>query len=118
MLAAMIPLLAAFAYVLISLKVVREREATDEAFRNGQLAALEIQRIISGFESVLITLSSAPSVRTFDPVNCASLLSSAGGRLPGVATLGVIDNEGVLRCRQDSRLAGTVIRQQAGRRRC
>jgi two-component sensor histidine kinase len=112
MLAAMIPLLAAFAYVLISLKVVREREATDEAFRNGQLAALEIQRIISGFESVLITLSSAPSIRTFDPVNCASLLSSAGSRLPGVATLGVIDKEGVLRCRQDSQGLGLSLRDR------
>jgi two-component sensor histidine kinase len=112
MLAAMIPLLAAFSYVLISLKVTREREATDEAFRNGQLAALEIQRIISGFESVLITLSSAPSIRTLDQVNCASLLSSAASRLPGVATLGVIDSEGVVRCRHDSRGLGLSLRDR------
>jgi C4-dicarboxylate-specific signal transduction histidine kinase len=112
MLAAMIPLLAAFSYVLISLKVTREREATDEAFRNGQLAALEIQRIVSGFESVLITLSSAPSIRRMDPANCSALLSAASRRLPGVAALGVIDKDGIVRCRQDDQGRGMSLRDR------
>ncbi|MBW6426094.1 hypothetical protein KX729_32540 [Rhizobium sp. XQZ8] len=111
-LAATIPMMVAFAYILFSLKVAREQEAADQVFRNGQLASLEIQRIVSGFENVLMTLSSAPAVRNFDPVECASLLRSTSKRLPGVATIGVIDKEGIVRCRQDSQGLGLSLRDR------
>lgn len=112
MLVGIIPLACAFAYILFSLKNSRQHEATDEAFNNGQLASLEIQRILTGFESVLITLSSAPAIRELHVENCTALLTAAANRLPGVSTLGVIDLEGVVRCRQDNKGLGTSLKDR------
>jgi two-component sensor histidine kinase len=113
MFAAMTPLLLALVYILFSLKSAREQEATDAAFRSGQLAAFEIQRIISGFEGVLLTLASAPSLREQDMSRCTALLSEASRRLPGVATLGFIDSKGTITCRNDGQGLGLSLADRA-----
>jgi two-component sensor histidine kinase len=100
MLAAMLPLIAVLFYNLHILHVARQREVREEAFRSGELVALEIQRIFSGMENVLSTVAAAPSVQEFDATRCGAFLANTTARLPGVATIGVIGLDGVIKCRQ------------------
>ena len=85
MLAAMLPLAVVLFYNRYSLYQSRQQETRDDVARAGQLVSLEMQRIFSGMENVLVTLSSAPSVQRMDPENCVALLANtAAGSGRGV----------------------------------
>lgn len=111
--AAMTPLLIALIYILLSLRSTRETEINHQVFQDGKLATLEIQRIVTGFESVLVTLSAAPAVQKLDSEACITLLSETSRRLAGVDTIGFIDKTGVLRCRQERQGSGVDLQDRA-----
>ncbi len=113
MFAAMTPLLIALVYILVSLTATRNKEVTDQAFQDGRLATLEIQRILTGFESVLVTLSSAPAVRQLETDRCALLLAETNRRVAGIETLGFIDKDGVIRCRHDGQGLGVIVKDRS-----
>jgi two-component sensor histidine kinase len=112
MFAAMLPLVFVLFFNLYWLQSSKEREAHAEAFRAGQLVALEFRRILTGMENVLGTMASSPSVQQFDTERCVAFLASAAKRLPGVATIGVIDLDGKIRCRQSPEGIGTNLKDR------
>ncbi|WP_312858746.1 sensor histidine kinase [Rhizobium sp. G21] len=86
-------------YNLYILYDSRREEVHAQAFRQSQLIALEIARVVSGMESVLLTVASAPAVKDFEIDRCNAFLSQTADRLAGVAAIGLLDKSGTVRCR-------------------
>lgn len=82
MLTAMVPLAAILFYNLYSLREAKQRELHAEAFRIGQQASLEMQRIVGGFQDTLIAISSAQVVQGFDAARCTEYMRMVTHQLP------------------------------------
>ena len=113
MFAAMFPLVAVLFYNLYALHNNRETEIREEAFQSGQLVALEMQRILSGMENILLAVAAAPSVQEFRADRCGLFLANIAPKVPGVSSLGVIGLDGVLKCRERSQGVGTSLADRA-----
>jgi len=105
--AALLPVSGVLFWNLQVLRTTEEREVQEAAFTMGQLAALEFQRTLSGFENLLFSVTAAPSVSERDPDKCSVYLARLAAKVPGIASLGVVNPDGTLRCRQDARGSGT-----------
>lgn len=99
-LGAMVPLVAILFFNLYEIKSAKERDVHAEAFRLGQLAALEIQRIVDGLENTLSAIATSPLVQHQDREPCNDYLSRISIQLPQFSSLGVIDRNGDIWCRQ------------------
>ena len=108
-LVAVLPLTAILFYNLYSIRLAKEREVRAEAFRTGQLAALEMQRLLGGLENTLLGIAAAPAVQNLDPVACNIYMARAGSRLPEFAGIAVLDTSGVIRCWQEEKALGTSL---------
>jgi two-component sensor histidine kinase len=97
-LAALLPAAIVLFYNLYSLRLAKETEIRDEAMRAGQFGALEIQRMISGAENVLIALSTMSVIQQHDEAGCQAYLSPVTARLPQFSILGVSDVQGQVFC--------------------
>jgi two-component sensor histidine kinase len=97
-LAALLPAAIVLFYNLYSLRLAKETEIRDEAVRAGQFGALEIQRIISGAENVLIALSAMPVIQQRDEAGCQAYLARVTARLPQFSVIGVTDVHGDVFC--------------------
>ena len=62
------------------------------------IAALEMERIVTGAEGVLQTLALAPPIRAFEAPACSAYLAEVVNRLPQLSGLAVADREGRVRC--------------------
>ncbi|MDB5524487.1 MAG: Two-component sensor histidine kinase, contains HisKA and HATPase domain [Rhizobium sp.] len=100
-LVAILPLAAILFYNLYSIRTAKEREVHAEAFRIGQMAALEMQRVLGGLQDTLLSIAAAPAVQSLDPVACNDYMVRIGGRLPQFAGIAVLDASGVIKCRQE-----------------
>ncbi|QYA04600.1 sensor histidine kinase [Rhizobium sp. B21/90] len=96
-------------YNVASARIVKEREIQVEALRSGELASLEITRIIDGLQNVMATLAAAPVVQVFNVDGCNTYLQRLGKSLPQFASLGVVDSGGTVRCIQDGKGLGITI---------
>ena len=96
-----------------STRTTREHEILTEALRSGELASLEMTRIISGLQNVMATLAAAPVIQGFDADGCNTYLKRLGRSLPQFASLGVVDRNGVVRCIQDSKGLGVSLSDRA-----
>jgi two-component sensor histidine kinase len=97
-LAALLPAAVVLFYNLYSLRLAKEDEIRDEAVRAGQFGALEIQRIISGAENVLIVLSATSAIQQRDEADCRDYLARVTARLPQFSIIGVTDVGGEVFC--------------------
>ena len=113
MLVAVLPLTAILFYNLYSIRLAKEREARAEVFRTGQLAALEMQRLLGGLENTLSGIAAAPTVQDLDPVACNIYMARAGARLPEFAGIAVLDTSGVIRCWQEEKAIGISLADRA-----
>ena len=95
-LAALLPAAIVLFYNLYSSRLAKETEIRDEAVRAGQFGALEIQRIVSGAENVLIALSAMPVIQQRDEAGCQAYLARVTARLPQFSVIGVTDVHGLL----------------------
>ena len=68
------------------------------ALRTSQIAALEMERIVTGAQGILETLAVAPTVRHFEAPACDDYLAEVSRRLPQLRGLAVADPAGRLRC--------------------
>ncbi len=84
---------------VISLRQSREAEVHARALQIGNLAALEIQRIMTGAERLMTAVARVPAVRNFEVDECIDYLRGLGADNPQFVAISVIDREGVLRCR-------------------
>jgi two-component sensor histidine kinase len=108
-LVAVLPLTAILFYNLYSIRLAKEREIHAEVFRTGQLAALEMQRLLGGLENTLSGIAAAPAVQNLDPVACNTYMARAGARLPEFAGIAVLDTSGVIRCWQEKKAIGISL---------
>jgi two-component sensor histidine kinase len=96
-----VALLPAFLILLYNLVILRETQGRDghsAALQAGQIASLEIDRIIFGSEDVLRALASAPVLRDFDSEGCSQILHQVDLQLVRFSQIRLLDADGVVRC--------------------
>ena len=108
-LVAVLPLTAILFFNLYSIRLAKQLEVHAEAFRTGQLAALEMQRLLGGLENTLLAIAAAPAVQNLDPAACNTYMARAGTRLPEFAGIAVLDADGVIRCWQETKAIGVSL---------
>jgi two-component sensor histidine kinase len=86
----------------ISLRAARETELRHAAQRSAEQTALELERIVAGAHATLDAIAAAPVVRARDWAGCEQFLERLVERLPQYVSLGVIDAQGIARCRSDA----------------
>jgi two-component sensor histidine kinase len=99
---ALAPALLILLYNEVVTRREREGEVHRTAMRIGELASLEVQRIVDGSEGVLRTLAHAPSIRDFDAALCVPFLADVKAQSPQFTSIAVADAEGVVRCRPEA----------------
>jgi C4-dicarboxylate-specific signal transduction histidine kinase len=96
--AALAPVVAMLAYS----EVVARRHRNEEVRANAAQAALqassEIERIIEGMRSLLVSVTAMPSIQDLDIPNCAKALRSVASRVPNIGTIFVLDPAGSMVC--------------------
>ncbi|MCD2172372.1 HWE histidine kinase domain-containing protein [Rhizobium sp. C4] len=97
---AIIPLAGALVVVPISMKTARIKQIHAEAFRTGELAALEISRLMIGLEDTLAAISAASALDSDNLSLCGDYLSRLSRQMPQFAGIAVLDTQGNVRCRQ------------------
>lgn len=95
---ALLPALAALLYFNLSVYRSRLNEAHETALRTGELASLEMERIVTGAEGTLIALAWTQVVRTFSSPGCGDYLSRVVNELPLFSEIVAIDDDGRIRC--------------------
>ncbi len=100
LLVAVIPLAGALVVVPISMKSARIQQVHGEAFRSGELAALEINRLMIGLEDTLTAISAASALDGGNTAICGDYLARVGRQMPQFAGIAVLDLQGTVRCRQ------------------
>jgi len=101
MLVAMLPLAAILFYNLYAIRAAKEEDLHAEASRSGQLASLEMQRILDGLKNAMFAISAAPPVQKLDVPACNSYMKAVANRMPQLAGIAVLDARGVIRCMQE-----------------
>lgn len=92
-----VPALAALVYFILTIHQAREEEVRGQALRTSELAALEIDRIVTGTDGILKTLSIAPPVADLGP-GCAAFLARESAQLPQLLGFIVADATGKVVC--------------------
>jgi two-component sensor histidine kinase len=100
LLVAIIPLAGALVVVPISMKTSRLQQINAEAYRTGELAALEISRLMIGLEDTLAAISLAPVLDTSDEATCSGYLAKVNRQMHQFSGIAVLDLDGKVRCRQ------------------
>lgn len=95
---AIVPTIAALIYYIGAVHATREREVEDFALRTSQFAALEMERITSGAESVLRTLSFAPTLVSGNPAACTDYLRAITATLPQFGGFAMTAPDGTVIC--------------------
>lgn len=93
----------------MSVKDAREQQVHSEAYRTGELAALEIKRLMVGLEDTLVAISMAPAIEASDMSVCSSYLAKVSRQMPQFAGIAVLDGSGRVRCRQEPGGVGAVL---------
>ncbi|XIK05175.1 cache domain-containing protein [Mesorhizobium sp. AaZ16] len=105
---ALAPALVILLYNEVVTRGEREIEVHRSAMRVGELASLEMQRIMDGAEGMLRVVARSPSVREFDTGSCESFLADLTTQTPQFLSVSAVDSQGLIRCR--STAPGTEIR--------
>lgn len=107
-LVALLPAAIVLFYNLYSIRQAKETEIRDEAVRAGQFGALELQRIVSGAENVLIALAASPAIQQFNGSDCTAYLRRVAARLPQFLGIAVADGQGLIVCRPKPGASTTI----------
>jgi two-component sensor histidine kinase len=99
---ALLPALGTILYNEAVFRQVRGMEVHQTALRTAELAALEMERIISGSSGILAAMARAPVVRAFSEQDCAPYLRDLRQELPQFNAIAALDAEGNLRCRSST----------------
>lgn len=113
MLMCILPLAAILFYNLYSLKESQSRRVHEDAYRLGQVASLEMARIIGGVEDTLLAVAAAPVVRGTDIVACNAYMERITEALPQFSGIAVLDSKGIIRCLQNPKGIGVSLADKA-----
>lgn len=95
---ALLPAIAIVISNVLSLYESRTREVEAQALKNAELVHLEMERIVSGAENVLIVVANSLVVRRHDVADCASFAERVVTALPYLAGLTITDPDGTVWC--------------------
>src|SRR5689334_3019286 len=98
---AMLPAVVIQAYNEFDLRRSREAEIRELAVRQAQLAASELDQIISGIRNLLTVVAEIPAVRGADTAACVAFLHDLQLKLPHLLTIAALDLQGQVTCRQE-----------------
>ncbi len=99
-------------YNVAATRSEKQLELHAEALRAGELAALEMRRIVTGLENVLMTISSAPVVQRFDGLECSAFLARVSHNLPEFSGISVVNADGMIICRKEQQGIGTSLKDR------
>jgi hypothetical protein len=94
---ALLPALAILGFNEFTLRKTREAEVHAYALRISELAALEMQRILTGAGALMVAAANAPVVQT-GGAECQGYMDRLGALLPQVMVINITDMEGNSLC--------------------
>jgi hypothetical protein len=100
-LVALTPILGLQVYDEIVTRRTRAAEVRETALRSAQQASSELDRIVEGARSVLVSISKVDSVQALDTPRCVAHLAKLQPEMPHLVSLAALDLEGRVRCRQE-----------------
>lgn len=103
---AVLPAIAIQVYNELELRRDRDAEVRAEAQRLAKFAASELDGVLAGARTLLLSLARMPSIREGDADGCGRLLTELGRDLADYTGLGAIDLAGRSRCAQPEPLFG------------
>ncbi|HEX6014525.1 MAG TPA: PAS domain-containing protein, partial [Geminicoccaceae bacterium] len=112
-LVAVLPAVAIQLYNGVALRRDLEAEAHGEALRLAQSAASELDGVLGGARTLLLSLANTPAIRARDGPACDRFMTELGRDLRGYTALGAADLSGRWFCAQDGLPPGGV--DSAGR---
>ena len=95
---AVLPAIAIQLYNELTLRQHREAQVHDEALRLAEFTASELNGMLAGARTFLISLTSTAAIRTHDAKACEALLAELAPRLPQFAAMGAADKDGTWYC--------------------
>lgn len=95
---AVLPAMGIQVYNELTLRQHREAQVRDEALRLAEFSASELNGVLAGARTLLVSLSSTAAVRNHDAAACQTLLEEIDPRLPQYAALGAADADGTWYC--------------------
>lgn len=87
---ALLPALAILGFNEFTLRKAREAEVHDYALRLSELAALEMERVLTGAGALMVAVANAPVVQAGDS-GCGTYLNRLGVLLPQVTLINITD---------------------------
>jgi two-component sensor histidine kinase len=103
---AVLPALAILLYNERDLRNAREAETREEALRDADAVAAELERVVDGARDLLLTIAYAPSIRDANWPNCNRYLADLGDAYPAYSRLSIADRDGRIVCASASVMAG------------
>lgn len=94
---ALLPALAILGFNEFSLRNARQAEVHAYALRLSELAALEMERIVTGAGAMMVAVANAPLVQAGSP-ECETYLDRLAVLLPQLLTINVTDMDGLSVC--------------------
>ncbi|HEV7274846.1 MAG TPA: sensor histidine kinase [Devosiaceae bacterium] len=95
---ALLPALTILGFNEYVLRQNRQAEINAYALRLGELASLEMQRIVSGAGALMMAVASTPVIQEDDRAGCQSYLRRLEGNLPQLTLISIIDARGAVEC--------------------
>jgi two-component sensor histidine kinase len=93
-----VPVFAVEAYYELQVREQRRTEIGQQVQQMADLVAGQLDRMIEGAQTVLVTLGQLPAVRERDPAACNDTLIRLAARFPNVDGIGVVGADGVVVC--------------------
>ena len=95
---AAVPVFAVEAYYQLQLREERRTDANQQVRQMADLVAGQLDRMIEGAQTVLITLGQFPPIRERDMRLCNATLIRLAARFPTIDAIGVARPDGVVEC--------------------
>ena len=108
-LTALIPATGMLIYNEVWYRAQRDAEIHDQALQASRQVASEIDRIFEGVKSLITATSVVPSVTGDDTTRCNSVLSEIAGSVESVATISMVDANGIVVCSSTPNRNGASI---------
>ncbi len=92
--AALAPVVAMLGYNEYAMRSQRDAEVRAQAAQAARQAASEVDRIVEGLHSLLISVRSMPAVQNLDAAVCNASLRSVASSVPNIRMIFVVDSRG------------------------
>ena len=93
-----VPVFAVEAYYELQVREQRRAEIGQQVQQMADLVAGQLDRMIEGAQTVLVTLGHFPSIRERDAATCNDTLIRLSARFPNLDTIGVAGPDGIVVC--------------------